>query len=205
MRAIYGGGTDGNEQLTAATGALLIVLLAVIGVTIVLIGQLIWMHLFIGLLLVGPVALKIGSTGYRFARYYGHDPAYRGKGPPELWLRLIAPVVVLSTVVVFASGIVLMLQGPSDRGQWLTIHKLSFIVWGAFAGLHVLGHLSATASSLRAVRRGRGEQRGLDPGRAGRWIALSGALVGGLILALVLIPDFAVWTAHGALRHHHGG
>jgi hypothetical protein len=205
MRALYGGGTDGNEQLTAATGALLMLLLAVIGVTIVLIGQLIWMHLFVGLLLVGPIALKIASTGYRFARYYGHDPAYRGKGPPELWLRLIAPVVVLSTVVVFASGIVLMLQGPSDRGQWLTIHKLSFIVWGAFTGLHVLGHSSATPSSLRAVRRGRGEQLGLEPGRAGRWIALSGALVGGLILALVLIPEFAVWTAHGALRHDHGG
>jgi hypothetical protein len=205
MRSLYGGGTDGNEQLTAAIGALLILLLAVIGVTIVRIGQLTWMHLFVGLLLIGPVALKIASTGYRFVKYYGHDPAYRRKGPPELWLRLIAPVVVLSTVVVFASGIVLMLQGPGDRGQLLTIHKVSFIVWGAFTGLHVLGHLNAMPGSLFAVRRGASEQLGLEPGRAGRWIALSGALVGGLILALVLIPDFAIWTAHGALRHHQGG
>jgi len=64
------GGVDGNGWLTTATGIVLIVLLAVLGVTIVRIGQLIWLHLFLGLLLVGPVALKLASTGYRFARYY---------------------------------------------------------------------------------------------------------------------------------------
>jgi hypothetical protein len=43
----------------------------------------------------------------------------------------------------------------------------------------------------------------LEPGRAGRWIALAGAVVGGLVLALVLIPDDAVWT-HGAFLYLHG-
>jgi hypothetical protein len=27
--------------------------------------------------------------------------------------------------------------------------------------------------------------------------------VGGVVLAIVLIPDFAVWTAPGAIPHHH--
>jgi hypothetical protein len=39
-------------------------------VTIVGIGQLLNVHLFLGMLLIGPVALKMGSTGYRFVRYY---------------------------------------------------------------------------------------------------------------------------------------
>ncbi len=212
--ALTGGDTDGNEQLTAVTGLILIALLAVIGVTILRIGQLIWLHLFIGFLLIGPVALKMASTGYRFVRYYTGSLTYRRKGPPEWWLRSIAPVVVLSTLVVFISGVILLFQGPRDRGQMLLIHKASFFVWVAFTALHVLGHLPGIAPSLSAVRSAKAESpvRGgsagslpLDPGRAGRRIALAGALVGGLVLALVLIPDYATWTAHGAFAHHRNG
>ena len=35
----------------------------------------------IGMVLIPPVALKLGSTGYRFARYYLGSPVYRAKGP----------------------------------------------------------------------------------------------------------------------------
>src|SRR5271169_7076961 len=109
--ALADGGSEGNEQLTAITGVVLVCLLAVLGVTILRIRQLISIHLFIGLLLLGPVALKMASTGYRFMRYYAHNAEYRRKGPPELVMRLIAPVVVATTVGVFASGIVLMFLG----------------------------------------------------------------------------------------------
>src|ERR1700686_701871 len=74
---ITGGGTTGNERLTAVTGAVLLALLAVLGVTIIQIKQLLWLHLFLGMLLIGPLALKLGSTGYRFARYYTGSPTYR--------------------------------------------------------------------------------------------------------------------------------
>ena len=77
ISTLMAGGPDGNERLTAVTGVLLLVLLAVLGVTIVRIGQLTWLHLFLGLLLIGPVGLKMASTGYRFTRYYTHDPAYQ--------------------------------------------------------------------------------------------------------------------------------
>jgi hypothetical protein len=203
FRSLSGGGTDGNKQLTAVTGAILLVLLLVIGVTIVRIGQLLSVHLFVGLLLVGPVALKLGSTGYRFVRYYSGDAAYRREGPPLTPLRLIAPMIVLSTLTVFVSGLVLLFEGPSDRAQVLLIHKVSFIVWVVFTSLHVLGHLPAMPASMRAVRRVNPELPGMQPGAAGRWIAISGALVGGLVLAIVLIPDFAAWTAHGAAFGHH--
>jgi hypothetical protein len=35
-----------------------------------------------------------------------------------------------------------------------------------------------------------------------RWMALASAVVGGLILALLLIPDFSAWTATGIVHHH---
>jgi hypothetical protein len=195
-------GTAGNEQLTAITGVLLIVLLAVLGVTILRIGQLIWVHLFLGLVLIGPVLLKLASTGYRFVRYYAGNPTYRRKGPPPPWMRIIAPVVVLCTVVVFVSGVVLMYNGPSDRGTWLTIHKTGFFVWLAFTAFHVLGHMPGLGGTVRDA--GVGSRSGAA-GATGRWIALASAVVGGLVLALLLVPQFAAWTAPGAMVHHHGG
>jgi hypothetical protein len=205
-RAALGGGPDGNEQLTAATGVVLIVLLAALGITILRIGQLTWLHFFLGLLLIGPVALKMASTGYRFTRYYTHSLAYRERGAPETWLRLLAPVVVLSTVVVFVSGVVLLYDGPAHRDPLMLIHKASFIVWVGATALHVLGHLFGLPAALRgaSLDRGRGRRAWAgQTGGAGRAIALIGAIVGGLVLAIALIPDFSIWTAHLALIHHH--
>lgn len=191
---LTGGGTDGNEQLTAAVGTALVVLLAVLGVTLLRMHQLIWLHLFVGLALIGPIAVKLASTGYRFVRYYAHDPAYRRKGPPEMVLRLLGPPLILTTVAVLASGIILMFDGPARQGAWLEIHKVSFIVWGVLIGVHVLGHLQQMPRALRAASR--------SAGGSGRAIALAGGLVAGLLLAAVLIPDFASWTGPTAFGNH---
>jgi hypothetical protein len=198
-------GTEGNEQLTTITGAILIVLLAVIGFTIPQLSQFAWLHLFVGYLLLGPVVLKMASTGYRFVRYYTGDAAYRSKGPPELIMRLSAPVVVASTVVVFVTGIVLMFEGPSHRDPWLMLHKVSFIVWVVFISLHILGHLRALGRVLGIGVSGqaRADALGSSPGAAGRWIALTGAIVAGAVLAILVIPDFSAWTASGVAHHHH--
>jgi hypothetical protein len=203
VSAVTGGGTDGNEQLTTVTGAILIVLLAVIGFTIPLLRQFVSVHLFVGMLLIGPVVLKMVSTGYRFLRYYTGSPAYRQKGPPETVLRVIGPIVIVSTVAVFATGVVLLLLGPSHRDPWVELHKVTFIVWLVFMSLHVLLHLPALARAFGIGREGREQLAGAAPGAAGRWIAIAGALVAGLVLAIVLIPDFAAWTAHGVFVHHH--
>jgi hypothetical protein len=196
-RALLGGGTDGNERLTSLLGAILIVLLAALGITILRVRQLIWPHMFLGLLLLGPVAVKMASTGYRFARYYTRDAAYRAKGPPEALLRAIAPLVVASTIVVFGSGVLLLAQGPSSRGRWLGIHKASFVLWLVFMAVHVLAHLPRMVPALRDAR------HDISPGSTGRWIALAGAVVAGLIIAVVLIPQFDPWTAHAALGRDH--
>jgi hypothetical protein len=223
-RGLLGGGTEGNERLTVLTGLLLIVLLAGLGITIVRIGQLLWLHLFLGLVLIGPVALKLGSTGYRMVGYYTANPRYHAKGPPAPALRIMAPVLVLLTVTVLASGVVLLFVGPgsSARSMVFLIHKASFIAWLALTAFHVLGHMPEIVRVMRGSRQSRrelitirSEQRRPGtpdsrvtervPGRGGRWLSLSGAVVIGLILAVALIPDFATWsgTAGQALVHHH--
>jgi hypothetical protein len=190
----------GNELLTTVTGAVLIVLLAVIGVTILRIGPLLSVHLFVGLVLIGPLALKLASTGYRFTRYYMGNPRYLSKGAPPTPLRLIAPVVVISTLVVMASGVALLIGGPQSRGTFLLMHKASFFVWIAFTSLHVLGHLPGLWSGLR-VDYGPAARWGQAPGRTGRALSLASALTLGVVLAMLLLPQFGPWL-HAHFHHH---
>ncbi len=133
-------GVKGNARLTGAVAAALLILLAAEGATIPLIGSLLGPHIFIGMLLIPPVILKLGSTGYRFARYYGGSPPYLRKGPPPLSLRLLAPGVVLTTLALFGTGVALLLAGPPSK-TLIFAHKLSFIAWFALMAIHVLGHL----------------------------------------------------------------
>lgn len=221
---LLGGGSDGNEVLTTATGILLIVLLAALGVTILFLGRLLAEHLFLGLLLLGPLALKLASTGYRLVRYYTKSRTYLEKGPPWTPLRLLAPLVVALTLAVFATGVVLLAVGPAGREPWLLLHKATFIIWLGLFGLHVLGHvpemsrmlgLRAELLQLPGVRRDLDrlarpcEHAGEDtppsggaeatvaggPGFRGRLIVLAGSLAIGLAVALALIPDFNSWTS----------
>jgi hypothetical protein len=190
--------------LTAATGATLIVLLAVIGVTIVRLQPLLSVHLFVGMLLIPPILLKLTSTGYRFIRYYTGDRKYVRKGPPAAALRMIAPLVVVTTILVVASGVALLFAGPGSRDPLLPIHKVSFFVWIAFTTLHVLGHLPEIPRALRADY-GRSTRLGGDmAGRSGRVLSLTGALVAGVVLAILVIPEFGAWLhASSSIHHHH--
>src|SRR4051812_4287167 len=140
-------GVAGNEVLTSATAAVLVVLLLALGVTIIDLGGLLREHMFLGMLLLGPVALKFASTGYRFARYYTHARAYVAKGPPATPMRVLAPLLVTATVVVFATGVWLLALGRRSD-LVLELHKVSFIVWGAVFGIHFLVYLPHVARSL---------------------------------------------------------
>lgn len=197
-RRLTGGGTDGNERLTGLTAVALVILLVVEGVTILFLRPLISVHLFVGLVLIPPVALKLASTGYRFVRYYTRDAAYRAKGAPPWPLRASAPILVLGTVVVLASGVWLLLAGPRERDTVLPIHKISFIVWGAFFAVHFLGHLPRLPRVLR-MEYASGRDGSAD-GRPGRQLALLVALLAGIVLAVLLLPDFTLWQ-HVQHRH----
>jgi hypothetical protein len=137
------GGIEGNARLTATTAVVLIVLLAIEGVTILFIRPLLSLHMFVGVMLIPPVALKLASTSWRFFRYYAGSATYRQKGPPPLLLRLlVAPAVILSTLFLFGTGVALLAIGPGD-GIVVGLHKTSFVVWLVAVGVHVLAHIRA--------------------------------------------------------------
>lgn len=196
------GGAEGNERLTALTGAVLLLLLAAEGVTILRLGRLLTAHFFIGMLLLGPVALKTGSTIYRFTRYYTGSAPYRRKGPPAPLLRLLGPVIVASTAVVFGTGIALALAGPAGRQTWLFWHKASFVIWFCAIAVHVLAYLprlgGLLAAESRVGRRGdhadyTARTAAVVGGRGLRLSLLAASLLAGLVIAMLTVHLAAPW------------
>lgn len=188
-------GVEGNARLTGALAAVLFVLLAVEGITILQVRQLLTPHVFIGMLLVPPVLLKVGTTTYRMIRYYTGAPAYRRKGPPPVLLRLLGPFVVVSTLVVIGSGVGLLLAGGSSRSTWLLLHKASFVLWFGAMAIHVLGHLLDTARLAPRdwTRPWRRQVRGAT---LRQW-ALVASIAAGIPVGLVLLDRVGPWLSSG--------
>jgi hypothetical protein len=189
-------GPERNSRLTALTGAVLLVLLAVEGITLLSLRAMLSWHIFVGVLVVPVVALKLGSTVYRFYRYYTHRPEYVRAGPPRLLLRLLGPVAILSTLALLGSGLALIAVGPRG-GLVLGLHKASFVVWVAALGVHVLGHLGRVPRAVSAdltVRDGLGGSRG-------RLLLVAGAVVMGAIAAVAVLPYTTAWL-HMAHADH---
>jgi hypothetical protein len=199
------------------TGAVLLVLLAVEGFTILRIGRLLTLHFFLGMLLLGPVALKAGSVIYRFFRYYTGSTPYRRKGPPALLLRLLGPVVMLLTACVFGSGVMLAVAG-SRQGPWLLLHKGSFILWFCAMAIHVLAYVPRLPGLLAAEARGvtlpeggvgghagagRHARRAMEVlgGRGTRLALLLASLLAGLVLALLTVHLAGHWHSAGLPVH----
>src|ERR1035441_4124445 len=128
----------GNERLTAMTGAVLLVLFVAECLTLLNIGNLLTLHVFLGMLLLGPAGLKTGSTLWRFTRYYTGSAAYVRKGPPAPLQRVTGPFVILTTVAVLGTGIMLVVEGPGN-GPWGRLHHLSFFLRPGLLALPVVG------------------------------------------------------------------
>ena len=109
------------------------------------------MHVFVGMLLIPPVLLKLGATGYRFMRYYQRRREYTVKGPPPPIMRfLVAPALVLSTIGVLGTGVLMIAFGR--RGMIVGLHKASFVVWAFAFGIHFLVYVRRLPRLLRPDR-----------------------------------------------------
>src|SRR5437763_14635592 len=131
----------GNERMTALAGAVLLVLILSELVTSARLRTLLSAHVFIGVLLAGPLAVKIGSTGYRFLRYYTRSPAFVRRGPPRLALRLLAPLLLAVTLAVIGSGIGLVLPDPRYASLLLPFPRFSVLVWFPLIAIHFLAYI----------------------------------------------------------------
>ncbi len=188
-------GVEANERLTGSTALVLLVLLAIEGVTVLRVHSLLTIHVFVGMLLIPPILVKMSSTMWRFARYYVGSPEYRHKGPPPVALRVIGPFVIVLTVVLFASGVLLLLGPVGWRGRLLQLHQASFIVWFVLMTVHVLGHVGdmVRLSTKDFARR----TRGLVGGSRPRRLLITTSLVVGLVVAFLTVSHVGPWL-HGA-------
>jgi hypothetical protein len=187
-------GADGvasNERLTALTGVVLLIGFAVEGVTILRIGRLLTLHFFLGLMLIGPVALKTCSTTYRIARYYTGAAPYVRRGPPPILLRLLGPLVIATSLAVLGTGVALAFTGP-DNDSWLFLHKASFVLWFGAMALHVLAHIWRLPRILLSPDHS--PVAGLTGGVV-RWLLVAVSLAGGLIIALLAVHLAGPWEA----------
>src|SRR5580765_427146 len=178
IKRLLAGGSAGNEQLTAVVAALLLLLLAIEGATLLQLRSLLTVHAFVGMLLIPVVGLKLASTGWRMLRYYLGGEEYVVRGPLHVVLRvLVAPVIVLSTLVLFGTGVALLALGQTS-GTVVGLHKASFVVWLGAAGVHVLGHVLKLPGLLRTRA----------PGIALRISVVAVTVVAGAFLATATLP-----------------
>ena len=147
------------------------------------------------MLLLGPVALKLASTGYRVARYYAGGRDYVRLGPPLPLMRFfVAPVLVLSTLALFGSGVALL--AVPHRGAILGLHKASFIVFFGAMTIHVLSY------TPRALRHTLADLHGRLPGGNRLRLTLAvAAVAAGVMIAIATYPLAHAWFhAHGFAR-----
>jgi len=203
------GGPAGNARLTAWIGlGLLIAFLAKLVTLLDVTGLISW-HIVIGVLLVPPALVKTATTGWRILRYYTGNGAYRQAGPPPLLLRLLGPVVVLTTLAVLGSGLVLIAVGPDATfaplltvaGQqisWLTVHQVTFIAWGVATGLHVLAR-TVPAARLALASESRPSR---VAGTLARSLTLLATVVLAIVAVIVILRLSGAWTGGDLHRFH---
>lgn len=196
------GGPAGNAVLTAWTGLVLLLLSAAELLTLFDVRGLLSWHVAIGALLIPPALMKTATTAWRMSRYYLGHPSYRAAGPPPSALRLLGPLVVVSTLGLLGTGVLLVLLG-NETGQrnlltlagfgvsWVTLHQGFFAVWVGATGLHLLGRLvpallliSGRAHSLRV------------PGGWARTGVIGAAAMLAVLAAVLLVRADGSW-GHG--------
>src|SRR4029077_9905785 len=133
------------------------------------------------------IGLKLVSVGYRFSRYYTRTRAYQDAGAPPPVLRLIPPLLVLSVVVLFASGVEMWSFRNQFGIPWIAVHDLSAMAFVSLLTIHIIGRFrTARREALADLRRsgGTGTDAALDAGRLTRRTVIVGGTAAGLTLAV---------------------
>jgi hypothetical protein len=186
--------------LTAAVG-LLVIVPVLVEIATVLLGVHTFMsaHVFVGLSLIPAVLLKLGSTGWRFVRYYTRTRPYVALGPPQIAMRVLAPLFVAATVILFGSGIAMGVLHGNALSIARNLHGPTSVVWLVLLGVHVLVYLrrALTEAGEDVVP----AKRSLARGTTARVAALVAAVVCGLLLGAATIPAQHRWV--DLPRHHH--
>jgi hypothetical protein len=192
----------GNARLTAMTGLVLLVLLAVEVATVVLgVDSVLTAHVAIGLALTPFVALKLGSAGWRIVKYYRGDSAYARRGTPPTYLRVLGALFIVLTVALFGSGLLTYLGPGALHAAAVETHKVSFYPWAAVLVVHVVVHFAEAVRLAAAdlLARSRVRLAGVRYRRA----ALLGSLAIAVVLAVTLTGNTGQYLRLHP-KHPHG-
>jgi hypothetical protein len=200
------GGPAGNARLTAWLGMLLLVAFLVECFTLVSLNRLVGVHIFVGALLVPLALLKTATTSWRMLRYYTGNTEYRLAGPPPLLLRLLGPLVVLTSLAVLGTGLALVALGTDGSYRSLfaaggfnadpfTLHKVAFVLWLVVTSAHTLARL-VPAGQLMANRGGVAR---VVPGRPARITVLITSVAASVVVGVVVLAASNDWS-HGFQR-----
>jgi len=180
-------GVEGNRRLTALTGVVQLVALTAVVLSGLIFGTAPWLHYFLGFVALPLTVLKLASTGWRFLHYYAaRSPAYRTAGPPTPLPRLLAPLLVASTLAAFVTGVVLFFQGQR-RGTLAALHTDSAVVFVIAALVHVAVHFGTTLDASGAdLTAGAARVRGATWRRG----LVAGATLAGVVVAIALVAGY---------------
>jgi len=173
-----------NERLTAIAGAILFVLIIVELIITANLRNMISFHIFVGVLLSGPLVVKMLSTGYRFVRYYTRSTEYVKSGPPKPLLRILAPFLVLTTILVFVSGFLIIQHW--NNSLIFKVHAASVALWLPLLAIHIYAYLKKVPGLVARDLTSRSQY--YIKGRKGRIRLNVTALIIGLIAAFILTP-----------------
>lgn len=118
---------------------------------------------------------------------------YVRKGPPALPLRLLGPVVMVTSVGVIGSGVALAIIGPRPS-TWLLAHKALFVIWFGAMAIHVLWYAPRLPRLLRSGPAQADRARTALAGAGRRWLLVTAALVAGIVIALATYHLAGAWT-----------
>ena len=109
-----------------------------------------------------------------------------------LALRLLAPLLLATTLVVIGSGIGLVVTGPRYAGLLLPLHGFSVLVWFPLIVVHVFAYIWRVPRLVADDWSKSSAEHA--PGRERRFGMNLGALLAGVVAAILLFPGATPWV-----------
>jgi hypothetical protein len=180
--------------LIGMSGSVILPLILVEVATVALgVKNVITLHVAVGLVLIGPIMVKLASVTHRMLSYYRGVSEYLRRGKPTDGLRLLGGALAVATILLVVSGLELIV-GPSRlQAPARSVHVATAYLTVALIIVHVAIHLP---KALRLASADARPHAPIVPGARSRWLALTASLALGGLLALLLAGRGASYLHH---------
>jgi hypothetical protein len=149
-------------------------------------------HILIGIVLIPLLVLKLALATWRFASFYRASSPAHVHSAPWLPLRILAPLLVVVTVLVVLSGVELTFAGPASFSDTFLApaHFLLAGIWLVLLFIHTLAYAKR---SVRSTRLDLGGAVALRRGPLLRTGVVVGAIVLGVAASTIALAKADAW------------